>query len=85
MDFSSDINHIRSFAMGILEAGSIQRKVALDLGFDISTMGFDISIIPKRKNYNMERVLDGQKSSQELPNYYHQIPAKTTPICTSII
>ena len=38
MDVYSDRNQIRMLAMGMLDAGSTQKKVALDLGFNISTI-----------------------------------------------
>ena len=76
MDVSSDMNHIRSFAMGMLEAGSTQRKVALDLGFDISTI---LRWWPKYQRgvtLQHRKVLDGQKSSQELPKLLSPNPCK---------
>ena len=38
MDVISDKTNVRNFAMGKLEAGSTQRKVAQELGYDISTI-----------------------------------------------
>ena len=76
IDLSSDINDIRSFVMGMLEAGSTQRKVALNLDFDVSTIRRWWAKYQRGEIYIMERVLDVQKSSQELPKLLSPNPCK---------
>ena len=38
MDVISDKTSARNFAMGKFEAGSVQRNIAQELGYDISTI-----------------------------------------------